>query len=255
MILSAPTKFKHAGARVQPANYIYPPRSQDAIPVRDATIYAQLDWEAQYKYNDSRCLIKYNGNTIELWNRHAEQFRNYNAPDNLLDQLSHVRDKLGLSRDTWSLLDGGLLHAKHAAIKNTVVIWDILVLDGVHLLGSTYKDRHDFLTGNLTTPTNSWEFGGQDLGLKVTDDILIPRNYKGNLAGTTDNDGNQPGDAWISLWEQVIVPINQPYPTNSPLLEGLVFKNPLGKLERGMREKNNSSWMCRSRVQTGRHRF
>ncbi len=246
--------LKTKGANVKPTSYIYPPRANEVIPIADTTFHAQQDWIAQYKYNDSRCLIKYTGNTIQLWNRHAEQFRNYNAPDTLLDQLSHVRDKLGLSRDSWSLLDGGLLHAKHAAIKNTIVVWDALVLDGVHLLGSTYRARHNFLAGNLTSQ-ESWEFNGHDLGMKVTSDILIPRNYAGNLAGTIDNDGNPPGDAWLSLWEQVIITINQPYPANSPLLEGLVLKNPEGKLERGMKEKNNHAWMCRSRVQTGRHNF
>lgn len=258
--------IKHKGLPARSSNYIYPPRAQDAIPLEDATIFATMGWTAQLKYNDSRCLIKYlPGQPPELWNRHAEKFRNYRAPDELIQQLEEVRDKLGLSRTSWSLLDGGLLNDKHSAIKNTLVLWDILVLDNTHLLGSTYADRHDFLAGNLCGSHNtSWTFKDFDFGMKVSQDILIPRNYTPNLAGTTQNDGNPQGDAWAALWTGFIDVVNAPYTVGKPgdrnydikpLIEGLMFKDPTGKLERGMKEKNNSTWQCRSRVQTGRHMF
>jgi hypothetical protein len=247
--------IKHKGLPARANNYIFPPRAQDAIPLSEAAIFANLGWIAQFKYNDSHCLIKYQpGQTPELWNRHAEQFRTYQAPDRLTQQLEEVHTRLGLSKTAWSLIDGGLLNDRHSAIKNTIVIWDILVMDGIHLLGSTYLDRYNFLAGKLTSH-QSWCFNELDFGLKISDDILIPRNYGGNLAGTVQNDGNPPGDAWKVLWDEVITKANQPYAKNSPLLEGLMFKDPDGKLERGMKEKNNSSWQCRSRVQTGRHMF
>ncbi len=256
--------IKHNGLPARATNYIFPPRAQDAIPLSAATIFAQLGWIAQYKFNDSRCVIKYQpGETPELWNRHNEKFRTYQAPDSLIQQLENVHTKLGLSKNSWSLLDGGLLDQKHAAIKHSIVVWDILVMDGLHLLGSTYGDRYDFLRGKLTTGT-SWEYNGFDLGMKISPDILMPRNYPGNLAGTASNDGNPPGDAWKVLWEQVIEKINAPYTTGKPgdknydckpVLEGLVLKSGEGKLTRGMKPKNNSDWMVKSRVQTGRHQF
>ncbi len=255
--------IRHKGLPVKTANYIFPPRAQDAIPLSETAIFAKLGWIAQFKYNDGRALIKYQpGGPIELWNRHAEKFRTYNAPDRLTQQLEDVHTRLGLSKTAWSLLDGGVLDQKHAAIKNTVVIWDILVMDGTHLLGSTYLDRHKFLVGKLENGT--YTHAGHDFGIRVSDDILIPRNYAGNLAGTANNDGNPQGDAWKALWDGVIDPINRPYTTGKPgdrnydckpVLEGLMFKDPLGKLERGMKEKNNFAWQCRSRVQTGRHMF
>lgn len=256
--------IKHKGLPARQPNYIFPPRAQDAIPLPDATIFANLGWIAQFKYNDGRCLIKYQpGETPELWNRHGEKFRNYTAPDKLIQQLETVHQKLGLSPADWSLIDGGLLNDKHQAIKNTIVIWDILVLDGTHLLGSTYRDRYNFLKGNLDTGL-PWMFGVFDFGMKISDDILMPRNYGGNLAGTLANDGNPPGDAWKVLWDEVITKANEPYTVGKPgdrnydckpVLEGLMFKDLDGKLERGMKEKNNSGWQCRSRVLTGRHRF
>lgn len=232
--------IRHAGRPVQPANYIFPPRAQDAIPLSETTLFAQMDWIAQFKYNDGRALIKYlPGEPIELWNRHAEKFRTYSAPDRLIQQLEAVHQKLGLSRTSWSLLDGGVLDQKHRAIKNTIVIWDILVLDGVHLLGSTYGDRHNFLTGKLDSGS-SWIFNNIDFGIRVNDDILVPRNI--------------PGDKWQEAWS-IVEEANKAYDKNSPLLEGLVLKDGSGKLKPGFKEKNNDHWQCRSRVTTGRHRF
>lgn len=262
---------------VKETQYIFPPRSQDAIPLEDACLFADLGWEAQLKYNDSRCLVKFkSGGIPELWNRHAERFRTYTAPDWLLGQLEAVHEKLGLSKNEWSLLDGGLLDSKHVAIKDTIVIWDILVRDGQHLLGTTYKDRyewvHERLTGGHVHQTTWWYTNPQrpnahdplPFGAKVLDNIILPVNYKGNRSPSADNDGNPSGDAWRAIWEQIVNVANAPYTIGKPgdrnydikpVLEGLVFKDPNGKLEMGYKEKNNSKWMVRSRVETGRHRF
>lgn len=252
--MTAPRKAQ----AVAPDKYIFPPRSTDAIPLAEAKIFATLGWVAQLKYNDGRTLIKYlPGSKVELWNRHGERFRTYQAPDWLQDQLIETHTKLGLDKNTWSLLDGGLLDQKHQAIKDTIVIWDILVQNGKHLLGSKYKDRYDFLKGNLTNG-DPWYYQPphkkhepQDFGLKVHDNILLPRNHSGE-------------QEWQDLWDGILTTVNTPYQIGKPgdknydlkpVIEGLVFKDPNGELERGFKEKNNSGWMIRSRVETGRHRF
>lgn len=249
MLAPTPT-IKHKGLTTNPAHYIYPPRSQDAMPYAETGFLASMGWVAQLKYNDSRCLIKYlPGEAPQLWNRHASTFRDYTPTPELLGQLAEVHTRLGLDKTKWSLLDGGILDKKHSAIKQTVVIWDILVRDNVHLLGSQYTDRYDFLAGNLTTST-SYNFQDFDIGLRVTDNVLLPRNHA-------------PAQ-WDELWTGLIPAINAPYTVGKPgdrnydckpVIEGLVFKDLNGKLERGMKEKNNSGWMCRCRVQTGRHLF
>jgi hypothetical protein len=90
------------------------------------------------------------------------------------------------------------------------------------------------------------------MGLKVTNNILMPRNIAPNP------------ETWQETWDTLITTANAPYQVGKPgdknydlkpVIEGLVFKNPLGQLERGFKEKNNSQWMIRSRVETGRHRF
>jgi len=230
--------------------YIYPPRSQDAIPREETQIFSMLGWIAQYKYNDTHALIKYCPNgKIELWNRHAERFRTYTTPDWLLEQLEEVAQLISHVPGTLTILDGGLLDQKHKAIKDTIVIWDILVHQDEYLLGKTYQDRYEWLLTSRPKTKPHWNYQNTQFGYQLTDNIFIPHNI-------------QPED-WDQAWE-TIYSINQPYTIGHPkdpdyqchpVLEGLVFKDPTGQLEPGYSPKNNDSWMIRSRVKTGRHNF
>jgi len=147
-------------------------------------------------------------------------------------------------------LDGGILDGKHKAIKDTIVIWDILVRNGDHLLGSIYGDRYSLLHVS-DRPWNYQHPNGKtyQLGLALTPNILMPQNHT--------------FDKWPKLWEMIdeinaTWTIGKPNDKNyqcHPLIEGLVFKNHKGSLQMGFKEKNNSDWLMRSRVTTGRHKF
>lgn len=228
--------------------YIFPPRPEGSTPRKDTEIYADLDWIAQFKYNDTRCLIKLcSDGRIQLWNRHAEQMRTYSPPIWLQHQLEHLTTREDLGIQGYCLFDGGLLHQKHKAIKDTIVIWDILVINGEHLVGTTYQHRYNKI--HALCNGESYKYKGHHLsknhrlGTKITDDIFVP-------------DLLTPSE-WTTAWDTVDE-VNYPFlSTNSagPLLEGLVFKDPDGELEFGFKQKNNSSWQSRSRVSTGRHAF
>lgn len=235
--------------QVQESHYLWPPRPTTAIPFKDAQIlYADLGWIGQLKYNDTRCLIKYcSDGTIELWNRHAEQMRSYIPPDWLKEELQQTKEILNLG-EGYHLLDGGLLDQKHSAIKDTIVVWDILVQDSQYLLDTTYQHRYGIITNYCDTnkswnsESHAWFYKNDPIGEKLTDHILIPRIL-------------EPKD-WQKAWE-MLTRINQPFldTGNGPLLEGIVFKDLEGLLEMGWQEKNNSGWLARSRVTTGRHQF
>lgn len=239
-----------------PTKYIWPPRPDKAIP-REATDFLKNStWIAQLKYNDSRCLIKYlPDGTVELWNRHGERFRDYTPPDWLLQQLQEAREKLGLPAGEYHLLDGGLLDKKHAAIKDCVVIWDVLVASGIQLLGTTYQHRYDMLFAHNLSTSPIWTYSHPTypkpyaFGFSLTQNVFYPANYH--------------SQHWDGLWADIAV-INAPYTTGkptdknykiSPLIEGLVFKDAQGKLKQAFKEKNNSHWIMRSRVATGRSEF
>jgi len=248
-----------------PDRYIWPPRPDAAIPREETSFLKNTTWIAQLKYNDSRCLIKYlPDGSIELWNRHGEQFRSYHAPEWLLDQLHGVKVDLGLHANKYHLLDGGLLDAKHRAIKDTIVIWDALVLNDEYLTGTTYAQRYNELFEQLFRAkdhdgTHSraaeeqglpkpWFYSHESyerpymFGYTLHKNIFFPANYA--------------SPHWPGLWDDIHA-VNKPFLDQEigPLLEGLVFKNLTGKLKTAFREKNNNHWIMRSRVTTGRHAF
>jgi len=226
---------------VKPDQYIYPPRSQDAVPRKDTEMFKDFGFVAQLKYNDSRCLVKYciDGD-IQLWNRHAERFRTYTAPDYLLAELHELGQRLGHKPGTITILDGGLLDQKHRSIKNTIVIWDILVKNDEHLVGTTLDSRYDQLFAQATI--KPWVFKHYDFGLQFSENVFLPRNFQACM--------------WDQLWD-IIEEINKPYLDQGvgPLVEGLVFKDLQGVLEFGFSPRNNSAWMMRSRIKTGRHDY
>lgn len=233
--------------------YIWPPRAQAAVPRGEAGVYAMYGWEAQLKYNDSHALFKFlpgwesEDRSIEIWNRHGEKLRNWTLPDHIRHELRELAHKLSIT--DWTLLDGGIIDSKHTAIKDTIVLWDILVLNSQSLTGTTYQERYNHLTDSLAG-NNNWYYEHKshdpvDFGHALTPNIILPKNYK--------------SEHWPKIWAIIDI-INQPYTDGltgevRPLIEGLVFKDPTGILKSGFRENNNSDWLGRSRVRTLRHRF
>ena len=175
--------------------------------------------------------------------------RTYTPPDWLQEELREAGRSLGLNPDKLNILDGGLLDQKHAAIKDTLVIWDILVRDGEHLLDTTYSERYDTLVQTAhhgISSLETWWYNHKshepvDFGYKLTDHVILAKDY--------------PGEDLEKIWRTVET-VNAPYTIGKdvkPLIEGVLIKNPHGKLELGFTEKNNGSWMAKSRVKTGRH--
>lgn len=239
--------------KVSSERYIFPPRAKSAVPPAETDYLRAMNFVAQFKYNDTHILIKYlpgwdQGN-IQLWDRHGDRLRSYSPQEELMAQLIFVGKALGLDTDNWSLLDGGLMDKKHPGLKDVIVLWDILVVNGDHLLNTTYQSRHAMLTKPFGD--ESWMYTNHmkpdahppvDFGVKCTDSILIPRSYS---------------EGWDKLWELVHL-VNAPFCKDgniSPLLEGLVLKQPSGTLEPGYKMSNNADWLIRSRVTTGRHKY
>jgi len=231
--------------KVKTTTYIYPPRPNTAVPFKEAAFFAEIGWQWQYKINDTRCMIKYTPEKIELWNRHAEQMRSYHCPDWLRDQLLIVREHLQLNPNKISILDGGLYDQKHAAIKDTICIWDILVRDDEQLLGTTYTERYNQIAKGTTPYNYSHPTYKKPIqfGKAYTPETT-------NVFHLLNNPQPTPQQTWDQVQQ-----VNKPFAPNSPLLEGMVFKDPQGILEMGLRPKNNHDWQCRCRVKTGRHNF
>jgi hypothetical protein len=223
--------------------YIFPPRPQKAaVPYERVDMYKRAGWYAQLKYNDKRTVFSIEHGKAEIFNRHHTKHKTYNLSEELRDEIVQAAVVFGLDTDQWNYLDGGLLHGKHKLMKDTFVIWDILVRNGDWLLNTTYKSRYDTLASPrdpFMVDINGTEF---NFGIKITDHIFVPRlweNYQ---------------EAWDYV-KKVNDAAGWKEGQGECLLEGLVVKNPAGRLKPAFKEENNAEWQSRCRIKTGRHKF
>lgn len=253
--------------------YIYPPRIEHATPRDKTDIFRTLKYHAQYKVNDTRLVIIIESpDDIQLWNRHGKKL-DYTPPPELQEQLKKLAEYLGPC-----VLDGGLLDAKHRAVKDTIALWDILAQNDQQLIGTTYVFRQELLHKTLldtidtvyhTANYSKRIIGSCHVGYNFADPVIERVSGKDvQISGGIFLVTNYI-DGWDQMWDN-IEETNKPYiSTNtieysnaiqvetkvSPLIEGLVFKYPFGKLKPSFGIKNNTEWQGKSRVETGRHLF
>ena len=205
--------------------YLYPPRPETSVQFGSKAFngFKKPGWKAQYKLNGQRNLIfiEPDGN-IQLWNRHREKHRNFKCPGWLIEE---IQSQMHVERGKWTVIDGELLHAKHASVKNTMYLWDVLVLNGEYLINTTYADRYKMLSDVLDVN------GQNDFANVISDHIWFARNIEPEM--------------WDSAWEK----------TSVPIIEGFVLKNTLARLAPGFSSRNNSSWMVRCRLETKNYKF
>lgn len=241
--------------------FLWPPRPSEAVPFEAALSQYenQPSYVGQHKYNDSRCLIWFREGTgeIQLWNRKKERgLLDYSPTPGILLGIKKLAEALGLKPGLWHALDGGILHTRHKFpwAKDKLVVYDVLARDGRTLLGTKRSDRHHWLLSAAMANLGSCP-------------VMIPMpDDSGLLTGQWVEEGSVfvPQDfkhsEWALQWE-LINKLNAPWISGtgsgevSPILEGLVIKDNSGTLEPMTKEANNSAWMCRTRVRTGRHAF
>jgi ATP-dependent DNA ligase len=198
---------------------LYPPHP--AITWTPDSIHKIRNFVPQLKFDDWRVLIYFSpGGKIEFYNRDRRKYSRYQVPKALLDSL----ESLGLSPEHFHVLDGGLLHYKTAPrIRNTLVLWDILVHDGEYLLGTTYRERYALLEKIMGRPKSFVTLDSVQVGLKYRKNLWLAPNFKGDPE---------------KLFKAAI---------RVPEIEGLVMKDLAAKLERSHKKNGNAKWMIRIR--------
>jgi hypothetical protein len=212
------------------------------MPFDQISTHIKFGWKAQPKVNDMHLCMSLEGDDINLYTRHDSKFKRFRLPDFLRTEIKELAEKLGLDESAWSYLDGGVLHNKHSYFQNTIALWDILVRDNEYLTGTTYEERHNWLLEKVGGEPYYIEIDGKkwQIGVKVTEHIFIVTFF------------DDPQELWDLVNE-----VNEAAGWKNegePLLEGMVLKSPDGILKPGRREKNNSDWITRCRIRTGRHR-
>lgn len=205
---------------------IYPPHP--AITWHPRNIRKVSRFIAQYKYDDWRILIYFAPDgSIAFYNRRKEKLPRFRAPPFLLNSLQ----KLKLTPGFFHVLDGGLLHYKTSRVRNTVVLWDVLVFKNRWLIGSTYRERYKILKSVCGNPKKNvslkyrkdTEFVSVDIAFEITKHLWLARCFSSNFK---------------ALFEKA---------SPLPEVEGLILKDPGAKLQRSFKMSENAKWLIRIR--------
>ena len=122
--------------------YIYPPRIETKLPHSSLVSFDQMDkFMAQVKLNGSSMQAYINQSNLKTFNRHKEGMQHKMNPIEM-QNLNPYKD--------WMVVCGEYMNKnkKDETGKSwnlKYVIWDILVLDGQHLLRSTFEERKEIL--------------------------------------------------------------------------------------------------------------
>jgi hypothetical protein len=208
---------------------LFPPRPEGSIT--PDTIEKYRGWVGQRKFNGSRNLIYVlPDGSFELWSRHRSPHKAYKVSNGMRAAITEFitqRLKPGL----FYVFDSELMDAKTVRLKDRIVIWDVLVCEGVYLLGSTFISRYEKLVELAGNPTEHESDTGKKLALKINSHLWLSETFKDNLKDRFDE----------------ALPLKA--------IEGIMLKDPNGKLEFGVRESNNSGWLIRVRKKHKNYEF
>ena len=202
---------------------LYPPRPEAAIPPQMLAFYEKRKWIAQYKKNGTNCVIWISPQKkIIIKTRQCENHRAWAMTAYLEGELTRL-----FPEKKWFVLCTELMHSKTPSIKDTIYIHDMLVWKGEFLLGSTFIERQALLDERLKTNVESQSHYVCDAKGKVWYAKRFEKGFNG-----------------------LFLMIKDP-----KVDEGLVLKDPNGKLRACLTPKENSGWQVKCRHENKHYNF
>jgi hypothetical protein len=119
--------------------YLWPPRPETKIAPTDLKVIEDMGWWGQAKMNGTLCTIY----QPAFKDRQKPFAMGRHGPDNMLawqpgEAWHCFADTLA---NGWYVFVGELLHDKGVGVRNTIVLFDLLVEDGEYLVGMPYSER------------------------------------------------------------------------------------------------------------------
>lgn len=203
--------------------FLFPPRPENAIAPHLMPFYESQGWVAQYKKNGTNTIIAIGPDQqIILKTRHGEDHKAWSLTDGLANSLKNL-----FPEKEWVVLCAELMHSKTPAIKDSLYIHDCIVWGSKFLLGSTFLSRQLLLSERLAT------------NVETKTHYVVDREGKLWLAKLITKD-------FISAFQSIKEP---------KIDEGLVLKNPHGKLTLCLTPKANASWSVKCRHETKNYNY
>lgn len=206
------------------AKFLFPPRPERKIlPDHLAFYEKKLGWWAQIKKNGT-CSILGVGPTGEIYTqtRHGEDHKLWKPS---VESLRPFKDR---ANGKWRVYIVEVLDAKTPHIKDTIYVHDIVVNEGIILLGTTFSERQDLLLEIFP------EYIGEGFGYnKVTEKIWLATLIKHDFKWVFDSINDHLSGAIVTEVD-----------------EGLVLKDPKARLTDMWHANSNSSWQLKCRKPT-----
>jgi hypothetical protein len=176
-------------------------------------MYEKEGWIAQYKKNGTCAVIGVGPDHQFMWmNRHHDHLK-WTPTERIAGMLWEI-----FGSGKWTVLVGELLHSKVKGIRNKLYLFDYIVLEGEYQLGTTFREREKILQDRFE-PYVEAESESHWL---ATDDVWLAKTQHFGL-------------------EEIFRSMDKPED------EGLVLKDPDGKLRDCERLKTNGHWQVKVR--------
>lgn len=196
--------------------YLWPARPIKAVSQSLLPFYQGQGWISQVKKNGTCTVLGISPEKeIYSFNRHAEPHKAWKASW----KSPALKPFLNLP-DRWFVFEPELLHSKTKEIKDTLYLFEILVADSEFLLGTTWEERQQIISG------------------------LFPNIIKGEpgCGYNLVEDSN----LWLST--PVVGDFQQAFKNlRGEENEGLVLKDPKARLEFCYTDTANSRWQVKCR--------
>jgi len=204
--------------------YLYPPRPEQTIPFDAIDEYDNGEYIGQAKLNGDCAEFYFDGEKVRYFNRHKKEgIKLFKLEDSEVLKLH--------KSESFMVLSGEYMNKNKKGIdgkpwNHKFVIWDILVYNGEHLIGTTYEERVKLL--DELYGVNEYN----DYLYEVSENIFRVKTFYKNFS---------------KIWNQIV---------EIDMLEGFVFKRKSGKLTDGTRnEKNGQLNSIKCRKSTKNYKF
>ncbi len=213
--------------------YLYPPRPTNKVSPELLKKYDNGTYVGQIKY-DGSCTLVFMDDTgfLKVRNRHNEEMTN--------PFLSEI-DYKGMYRGSGFMVVCGELLNKNKTgedgkpFNKKFIIWDVLVYNGIYLVGSTLQERLDLLEELYPCQRMVVSKEGVFIYTHICNTVI-----NGVYRAPAYLNG------FTTLYSQVV---------GVQLYEGVVLKRADAKLNYGFTEKNNFESILKCRKETRNYRF
>lgn len=224
--------------------FVFPPRAEYKTDPDRIHIYDNGQYFGQPKLNGSACVVHlHESGERHVWNRHGQRL-------SLIDYGKVELNPLHRGQG-WITLCGELLNKNKKGedgqpFNQKFCLWDILMLDGKSLEGTTTIQRVELIS-HLYPSKLAVEL--KDRTIAQTDYITQVMKLKHLMEiDKAENCFVIPSyeNKFVELYEELI---------KVDVYEGLVLKLKTGKLQPGLNEKNNAQWQVKARKPTRNYDF